>query len=552
MAASATAVVKISADASGVTSGLNKAAGAVESSGSRMQKAIGGASNAFSKLGGLVGGEVGDALNQVSSGLANIGDHAGKTSAKMQAMGAAAFGVGGLLMSMSSGDQAAQQQLSAAIQATGQSVDQYQASIDQAVHAQERFGHGAVDTKTALREMVQATGSTSKALSEMSLVANLAAAKHESLAAAANQVDKVLAGKGQRTLTEFGITLSKGHQTTAQLNAVLGELAHKLSGQAAAASDTFSGKMKALRVEITDGAAEFGQKYGPAITAAGAALTVFGTIMEFVSGLRKADAVATGVEEAAQIPLRASFIATGIAALAAMWPIVLVVGAIAVAIFLLRRHWHTVWDDIKAVCKAAWDFIDSALVQPFRHGMQMFQDAVSAVFTWLKTNWPYILGILTGPIGLAVVWVIKHWQQVTSFFSGIGAQIGNAISNVVAIIESPFKTAIDKVMGWWHDLTSLFSGGVHTSASVSTATVGHRALGGPVSAGSTYLVGERGPEMLTMGASGGHITPNGGLGGGDVHVTVVLDGQVVGNAVRRGMVTASQRYSFRNGATGLA
>jgi hypothetical protein len=123
---------------------------------------------------------------------------------------------------------------------------------------------------------------------------------------------------------------------------------------------------------------------------------------------------------------------------------------------------------------------------------------------------------------------------------------------VVAIIESPFKTAIDKVMGWWHDLTGLFSGGVHTTASVSTATIGHRALGGPVSAGSTYLVGERGPEVLTMGASSGHITANGGLGGGDVHVTVVLDGQVVGNAVRRGMVTASQRYSFRNGATGLA
>jgi hypothetical protein len=41
----------------------------------------------------------------------------------------------------------------------------------------------------------------------------------------------------------------------------------------------------------------------------------------------------------------------------------------------------------------------------------------------------------------------------------------------------------------------------------------HRAAGGPVAAGRTYLVGEKGPEILTMGGSSGHITPNHQLGG---------------------------------------
>lgn len=41
-----------------------------------------------------------------------------------------------------------------------------------------------------------------------------------------------------------------------------------------------------------------------------------------------------------------------------------------------------------------------------------------------------------------------------------------------------------------------------------------RAAGGPVSAGGTYVVGERGPELLTMGSSGGVITPNHALSGG--------------------------------------
>lgn len=42
---------------------------------------------------------------------------------------------------------------------------------------------------------------------------------------------------------------------------------------------------------------------------------------------------------------------------------------------------------------------------------------------------------------------------------------------------------------------------------------GGKASGGPVSAGTTYLVGEDGPELFTPGANGG-ITPNGALGGG--------------------------------------
>lgn len=46
----------------------------------------------------------------------------------------------------------------------------------------------------------------------------------------------------------------------------------------------------------------------------------------------------------------------------------------------------------------------------------------------------------------------------------------------------------------------------------STQYRGARALGGPVEAGSTYLVGERGPELLTMGSQGGTVTPNSALG----------------------------------------
>ncbi len=50
---------------------------------------------------------------------------------------------------------------------------------------------------------------------------------------------------------------------------------------------------------------------------------------------------------------------------------------------------------------------------------------------------------------------------------------------------------------------------------------GARANGGPVSSGKSYLVGERGPELFTPGASGA-ITPNHAMGQ-RVHVTVGID-----------------------------
>jgi SLT domain-containing protein len=50
-------------------------------------------------------------------------------------------------------------------------------------------------------------------------------------------------------------------------------------------------------------------------------------------------------------------------------------------------------------------------------------------------------------------------------------------------------------------------------AALSGSAVAARALGGQVRGGQSYLVGERGPELLHMGTSG-RVTPNQNLGGG--------------------------------------
>jgi len=64
--------------------------------------------------------------------------------------------------------------------------------------------------------------------------------------------------------------------------------------------------------------------------------------------------------------------------------------------------------------------------------------------------------------------------------------------------------------------------------SILTGRFGKRAAGGPVSAGSSYLVGERGPEMFVPRTSGS-IYPNDamGIGGGNITVNVDATGTSV-------------------------
>lgn len=69
---------------------------------------------------------------------------------------------------------------------------------------------------------------------------------------------------------------------------------------------------------------------------------------------------------------------------------------------------------------------------------------------------------------------------------------------------------------------------------------GARAAGGPVAGGSTYLVGERGPELFTPGTSGS-ITPNHALGG-STNITVNVNGGDPNSIVR-----ALQQYVRQSG-----
>jgi len=109
----------------------------------------------------------------------------------------------------------------------------------------------------------------------------------------------------------------------------------------------------------------------------------------------------------------------------------------------------------------------------------------------------------------------------------------NALENI-----SEQQKAIERLA---RSMDSLRSHSNSTSA-LPRGLSGARADGGPVGAGKSYLVGERGPEIFTPGSSGG-ITANHDIGGRSSSpvVNVYLDSKQIAARVEAGMARAIQR-----------
>lgn len=90
---------------------------------------------------------------------------------------------------------------------------------------------------------------------------------------------------------------------------------------------------------------------------------------------------------------------------------------------------------------------------------------------------------------------------------GMVANFARAIQQMVAQIMS--QQILTSFFSWG---ASAFGGGVGSFFAAGLKSISPRAIGGPVSGGSPYLVGERGPELFIPGTSGA-IVPNGALAG---------------------------------------
>ncbi len=110
------------------------------------------------------------------------------------------------------------------------------------------------------------------------------------------------------------------------------------------------------------------------------------------------------------------------------------------------------------------------------------------------------------------------------------------------------KQLLDSIHSKTVSIGAEYSAGGGPGGPSTSDISGALAGGGPAYAGQRYLVGEKGPEILTMGATGGTVTPNSALGGvtfsGGITInTAATDAKGIARAILPEIQQLISRYS---------
>ena len=120
------------------------------------------------------------------------------------------------------------------------------------------------------------------------------------------------------------------------------------------------------------------------------------------------------------------------------------------------------------------------------------------------------------------------------------------VANAINAIATAYRKGKEALTWFGRNVEQPFQDFIGVPAG-QQGILGARALGGPVTGGNSYLVGERGPEILTMSAGrNGSISPSAGGG-----VTIVMNGVIDGESARRSIEKLLQDSSRRTGAINL-
>lgn len=584
---------------------------------------------AFKKLGGIAAG--------VTAGLA-------------VAVGA----VGVMSIKMADEVEKSHAKLSAAIDATGGHYGQFKKQIDAVVKSGTDFGYNSAQIQDAIATMTPGFGSAGAAIKELGVDEDLAKFKNMDLSQAAMIVTKAhegqlkplkalgidlpLAAGGALKLQKANDALAKANEnllqveqkihdgrlkgpaaadalrkahesvtaateklntTTSTGDQLLAALAKTTSGQAAAAADTFHGKVAKLKAESDNLMVSLGKQLIPIIEKVASALLDGALWMEKHKVAAAALAIVVGgVLVAAVVAWTVSMVAAAAATFAAFAPVILVVaalGLLAAAVWYAWTHFdgfrkgvqlvadwfmHTfvpwmedVWTKFKAGVSKLVDFIHGAwnIIKSITNAVWVgIQDVIHLVWDQIygiiHTALDFIHGIITiagdiitgkwgriwedvknivarvfGDIGRTIWGVLQNiWQIIVDFGPNIyraGLELGKMIiSGLIDFVKNAGHLIVDAIKG---AVGSLPGGGAILSLASAVHIPGF-ATGGTVP-------GPVGQGMLAMVHGGETIIPVSGSGGGGGNQYTIqvstLDARAGANAV----IEAIQVFERTNG-----
>lgn len=209
--------------------------------------------------------------------------------------------------------------------------------------------------------------------------------------------------------------------------------------------------------------------------------------------------------------LQGSAVASRIAALAMdSIPFVAIAAAVVLLAVLIVKNWKT----IKRVTLAVFHAIGRV---------------IGDVIDWVKKHWPLLLAVLIGPIGLAVLFIVKHFKKIkevaagavkwvkdrfssfVEFFKNLPGKIGRAARGMWDGIKDAFRAAVNFIIRGWNRIEFKIPGFKvgpikWKGFKLGLPDIPLLAKGGIVTKPTLAMVGERGPEaVIPLGRRGGGV-----------------------------------------------
>jgi hypothetical protein len=461
------------------------------------------------------------AQNEVEGFGSKVGDFAKKAGAAFALAGAAAAAYAGKLLidgvKSAIADEAAQAKLATTLQnVTGATNAQIEAVESYITKTALATGVTDDDLRPSFDRLIRSTKSVTEAMRLQQIALDVSAGTGKSLSVVSEALGKAYDGNFA-ALKKLGVPIDETIIKTKDFDAAMLALSTTFDKQAAIQADTFQGKLARLTVAFDEAKETVGSYILDAIT-----------------------------------PLISSFVDKGIPAITAVAETLgNTLGPAFGEIFKVLR------DDLLPILRAWWTFLYETVIPAIGQVVRPVIEGLSYAFNTIKK------AIADNSVELApFLTLIKAiFEFISKYFAPI---LGNnlklalmGISNLVATLITGFSqlvgfltkafTQMERIVNLVNNNKGLFLGQAGVIGSVIGAFGGGRATGGPVSSGTSYLVGERGPELFTPN-TGGMITPNNRLGGSGSNVfNITVNGAIDAEGTARTIVDILNRSAARGG-----
>jgi hypothetical protein len=466
-----------------------------------------------------------DGLRKGVNGASSEVEGFGGKVAKFGKMAGAAFAAAGVAAAAYAGkllidgvksaieDEAAQAKLATTLtNVTGATTKQIAAVESQITKTSLLTGLTDDELRPSFERFVRATNDSDAALKLQSVAIDVAAGSGKSLEAVTNAMSKAAEGNAG-SLAKLGIGLTAAQLKTMSMDEITAKLAETFGGQASEKADTFQGKMQRLQVAFSEGKETVGSFVLDAITP-----MVSGFVNNVIPAVQKlAEELGpklTPIFQALTGYIRDNVIPTFKAIFGFIQDFV---------IPALRDFLTPIINGLRAAFEKVTGKIKENEEQ-FKPLVAFFKATAVFVRDVLAPVLGKILGGAFDILGSAIGFVID-------LFANLVSAINSAFNAIKAIVNFIKNNPVTQALGGVFD--TVFGGG--------------KAMGGPVNAGTSYVVGERGPELFVPNTAG-TIVPNGGGGRGNT-INVTVNGAIDAEGTARTIVDVLNR-SFSRGTLG--